>query len=359
MLSRLRNVVYVLANSGIFAALLAACGPESIEQPASFSEQGIQGAGGLTSNCTGFLAPTTDPGSMVCNMVPVSLAGSSVTTNANNGSHAVARQKLQGNTGLRLLVMLNGSLGSPTDDATASMATDTYTAAVSLNYNVIGLSYRSKEAIHGLCGAPASPTPEQNDKANQCYPAARKTIITGVITANTPPELSGVGGAGEPMTEQESIEYRLVHLLTYLSSADPGGNWGNFLTGGQVNWAKVVVLGSSQGGGHALMLSKLHPVARTVMLSSVCDFTGSYATTDNRVPATWITQTPSAGSLRGLGSQYDSICHTEEAAWLSLGMVSGANYSFLWDGQSNPHGWSHSYAPYWAPGGAGYVLLQP
>ena len=55
------------------------------------------------------------------------------------------------------------------------------------------------------------------------------------------------------MTEQESIEYQLVHLLI-LSSADTAGNWGNFLTGGQVNWAKVVVLGSSQGGGHALMI---------------------------------------------------------------------------------------------------------
>lgn len=358
MFSRFRNAVCVVAGSGIFAASLAACGLQSIEQPASFAEQGIQDASGLTSDCTGFLASTTDPGSMVCNMVPVNAAGSSVTINANNPRHAVARQKLQGNTGLRLLVMLNGSMGSPTDAATASMATDTYTAAVSLNYNVIGLSYRSKEAIHGLCGAPASPTPEQNDQANRCYPAARKTIITGVITENTPPALSGAGGTGEAMTEQESIEYRLVHLLKYLSSVDTAGNWGNFLTGGQVSWAKVVVLGSSQGGGHALMLSKLHPVARTVMLSSVCDFTGSYATTDNRVPATWITATPSSGSLRGLGSQYDSICHTEEAAWLSLGMVSGAHYSFLWDGQSDPHSWSHSYAPYWAPGGAGYVLLQ-
>lgn len=79
-----------------------------------------------------------------------------------------------------------------------------------------------------------------------------------------------------------SIENRLIRLLEHLGKADSGGNWGQFLSNGKINWSKIAVSGHSQGGGHAGLIAVKHRVARAVMTGAPKDFDRS-----RNAPAAW------------------------------------------------------------------------
>lgn len=80
----------------------------------------------------------------------------------------------------------------------------------------------------------------------------------------------------------ESIENRLIKLLVYLRSRFPHGGWGEFLVGGRIDWARVVVSGGSQGGGHAAIIATKQLVGRVLCFGAPKDYSRHA-----REPAKW------------------------------------------------------------------------
>ncbi len=118
-------------------------------------------------------------------------------------------------------------------------------------YHTIGLTYPNDTAIGTLCAGSA---------VADCAGLARNEVITG---SDTSPLVS--------VDRANSITGRLISLLTYLNSTYPNEGWGQYLAGGQPNWAIITVAGHSQGSGHAAYLAKQQNLDRTVMFSGPAD----------------------------------------------------------------------------------------
>jgi hypothetical protein len=142
-----------------------------------------------------------------------------------------------------------------------------------LGFHVINLNYPNDEAVRDLCGAPNTDL--------DCYAKVRLEIKDGTDRTS----LVNVNRAN-------SIENRLIKLLIYLQTLFPNDNWAQFLGGNSaIQWSKIVVAGHSQGGGHAGIIGRFHPVSRAIMLAAM-DFNGVTG-----MPANWIARpetTPNA-----------------------------------------------------------------
>ena len=96
---------------------------------------------------------------------------------------------------------------------------------------------------------------------------------------------------GQPVSQlvevapENSIEHRLDALLAYQAKHDPE-HFGQFYNENGPVWNKIVVVGHSQGSGHAGYLAKRHPLQAAIMLA------GPQDTTDAG-PASWVSS-PSA-----------------------------------------------------------------
>lgn len=147
--------------------------------------------------------------------------------------------------------------------------------AADLGFHAIGLNYPNDEAVNDLCGGANTDL--------DCYAKVRLEIKDGVDRTN----LVNVNRAN-------SIENRLIKLLIYLRAQRPSENWGQFLIDDQtINWTRVVVSGHSQGGGHAGIIARFHPVLRSLMFAAM-DFNAQTGQ-----PANWIAQpstTPNAST---------------------------------------------------------------
>ncbi len=141
----------------------------------------------------------------------------------------------------QLLVFLPGTGGRP------SGCTDVLKTGANLGFHTIGLMYPNGATMNSLCGDSTDP---------DCYAEVRLAVING----GTNNEITVAG--------TDSITNRLVKLLQYLVANDPAQNWGQFLTAqSDLIWPKIVICGHSQGAGHAGLIAKVYPVARSVMLS--------------------------------------------------------------------------------------------
>lgn len=267
--------------------------------------------------------PTQGPGSIVAPGVscfavtPAETGASASGQNADEPSYALFPDS---NAKDELVVFLNGSGGHPAL-AIADPAKSFYTAATSLGYPVLALSYFSDTTIAMLCGVASATT-------DACYFPTRKTVVLGVFQP-------GAAAALMPtMTVDQGIAGRLELALSWLAKNDPQHAWGSFLTTGsggpetRIAWEKIVAAGHSQGGGHAAAIGKLFPVARVVQLSSVCDRTnggaaswtaksdGPWASDPTQfyglaAPTIFTGSTPTGG---------DTICPAHVANWMNLGM---------------------------------------
>lgn len=150
-------------------------------------------------------------------------------------------------------------------------------------YHSIGLIYPNAEAVELLCGPGSAPN---------CVGLARREIITG---ADVSPVVA--------VNAANSITGRLTALLTYLAATFPTEGWGQYLSGGQINWSRVTVGGHSQGAGHAGFLAKLELLDRAVMFSGPAD-TGGTAGSD----ADWL----SLPNVTPAARQY-GFTHTDDA----------------------------------------------
>lgn len=92
--------------------------------------------------------------------------------------------------------------------------------------------------------------------------------------------------AGEQVSDlvevdrNNSIEHRLESLLRYQADRDPE-RFGAFITENGPAWEKIVVVGHSQGSGHAGFLAKKHPMQAAILLAGPQDMTAAG-------PASWM-----------------------------------------------------------------------
>lgn len=138
----------------------------------------------------------------------------------------------------QLLVMLPGTGGVPAGYK------DILKTAANLGFHAVGVMYDNAATMYSLCADSTNP---------DCYAEARLAVINGGTNA----EVS--------IPNPESITNRLVKLLAYLAAANPGQNWGQYLTSSNLSWPRIVMAGHSQGAGHAGLIAKIYPVARSVM----------------------------------------------------------------------------------------------
>jgi hypothetical protein len=116
-----------------------------------------------------------------------------------------------------------------------------------LGFHVIGLTYVNDVTINGIdvCGG-------GNDTS--CYRKARLEVLTGQdLTTKL------------AVNRANSIENRLIKLLKYLNQQYPTQGWGQYLSGDQILWNKIITEGHSQGAGHAAFIAKTYKVDRAIM----------------------------------------------------------------------------------------------
>ena len=97
----------------------------------------------------------------------------------------------------------------------------------------------------------------QDDEDETTFEKFRREIIAG---GDRDPRVA--------VDRAESIESRLRQLVAWLAANRGAEGWGQFLDGGDISWAKVVLTGHSQGGGHAQLMAIDHAVARVVVFGS-------------------------------------------------------------------------------------------
>jgi hypothetical protein len=144
--------------------------------------------------------------------------------------------------------------------------TNVVRTAANLGFHAVGLIYPNGVTMNSLCADSTNP---------DCYAEARLAVI--------------IGGTNDMLSisAADSITNRLVKLLQYLSSINPNRNWQQFLdTNSRPYWPKVVVAGHSQGAGHAGLIAKTYPVARSLLFADT-----DWWTPDGNLPgqpAPWI-----------------------------------------------------------------------
>jgi pimeloyl-ACP methyl ester carboxylesterase len=155
----------------------------------------------------------------------------------------------------QLLVFLPGT-GATTADQDEFGRT-----AAGLGYHVAYLMYPNDVAA-AVC---------QDDEDEGSFEKFRREIIAG-----------GEFDARVKVNRADSIENRLLRLITWLAANRAAEGWRQFLADDGVAWSKVVLAGHSQGGGHAQLLAKDHAVARVVVLGSPKDYSFRHGR-----PAAW------------------------------------------------------------------------
>jgi hypothetical protein len=165
-------------------------------------------------------------------------------------------------------------------------------------YNAIAIAYRNYEAVVPLCAR----SPDDD-----CTEKVREEILTGV---DLTPLVT--------IEPKDALEPRLQKLLAYLNGTYPSEGWGEFLTGGQINWSLITTAGHSQGAGHVALLAKRHEMARAVMISGVADMTPAGK------PAPWLSR-PNATPVDrqyGFSNVTDSVVTlpVAEASWKAIGL---------------------------------------
>ena len=166
-----------------------------------------------------------------------------------------------------LVVHLPGSYGEP------KRATLFGTLAADLGFHSIGLMYPNVPTVGSICTSSSDA---------YCYENVRREIIEGVDYS---PSIS-VGA-------NECILNRVKKLLIYLNTNFPSENWGQYLDiNNDIIFNKIIFSGHSQGGGHAALIGKYHPIKRAVCFSSPKDWSNYFNSPPIWLsPSGWLTST--------------------------------------------------------------------
>lgn len=193
----------------------------------------------------------------------------------------------------RLFVFLPGTQGIP----------DYYRlvlrSGAARGYHALGLNYPNSEAVGVTCAL----------RSSDCFWDVRYEVLTGSDSS----PLVEVG-------EADAITTRLAKAIAYLHQNHPDEGWDQFLSGGLVDWSKIVVGGHSQGGGHAGVMSKLHAMAGACYFSSPADWS-----VIDQAPASWTARTNLTPTERqyGFGNVHDTLVKYDELIqiWAAIGLT--------------------------------------
>lgn len=123
--------------------------------------------------------------------------------------------------------------------------------AAANGFHAIGLSYPRTVNVTARC---------QSDPDEGCFGKVRSEIIDGTDRA---PQVT--------ITRANSIENRLVKLLSYLGSRFPDEGWSAYLTDGMPKWSMIRLGGHSEGGTHVALMANQHEVVRLCLLEAPVD----------------------------------------------------------------------------------------
>lgn len=205
-----------------------------------------------------------------------------------NSAHIAALDTLA-DPRTELFLYLHGQGGTP------GTALDLIKAAAELGYHAIGITYPNDWSPFNLCSGGADPNCPEN---------VRREILEGVDHS---PLIA--------ISRTNSLENRLIKLLSHLDAIHPGEGWSRYLDGNDnIRWNRVAVWGHSQGGGNAAVLAR-HKVLARVCLSAPAADGGASS------PAPWWAehQTPSAAYF-GFSHTQDALSN-KVAFWNALGLA--------------------------------------
>ncbi|BAC88584.1 BPSS1187 family protein [Gloeobacter violaceus] len=224
-----------------------------------------------------------------------------------------------------VFVYLLGSGGKPFDpDRGVFTPGQSMEEGMAQNHLVISLAHANADPVGSLC-----------NNRSSCYGPVREEIVYGTPVA-----------AEVQVDQANSIVYRLDALIRFLKRYLPADfPFPAAISGKTINWRKLRLGGSSQGGGHAGYLARDQTVERLCFLASPVDSTtqadpprGSVET----VSAHWVGeqswQTP-VEHIRGVVHQGDQYYAGIVANYATLGLQKSTS-------ESNPnHHWVELTAP--------------
>jgi hypothetical protein len=216
----------------------------------------------------------------------------------------------------------------PGTGATPDYYTYLSNTAAESGLHVINLRYPNDRSVNlQIC-------PRDND--NACNEKVRQEIAQGVdVSPNVEVDM------------ENSIEGRLLSVLTYLSETYPDEGWSQYLTDGTVRWDSVITAGHSQGGGHAVYIAYQHHVDRAISFAWADVRRGEMAgwLTDN------VSQTPPDSYYLFYHEQDDRVAKFQPQLIEALGLESFGEPVIV-DGNRAPFENSHALvATYPAPQG--------
>jgi len=215
----------------------------------------------------------------------------------------------------------------PGTDGTPFFYRQLANTAADLGFHAVSLNYPNDQSVNfDYCGGLNTDL--------DCYAKVRLEIKDGI---DRTPLLN--------ITRPNSIENRLIKLLIHLRSRFPGDGWAQFLANDStIIWPSLIVSGHSQGGGHAGIIGRYHPVARVIMFAAM-DYNSR-----ERKPANWIAvpaSTPNATPAErffGFSHQRDefvSFTILSTQIWPAYGMIAFGPVTNV-DAAAPPYGNTHS-----------------
>ncbi len=164
-------------------------------------------------------------------------------TQFNSNHYSVVDPEVPGRGVLLLFI--------PGTGAIPSMYREFPQYAASRGFHALSVIYPNSQPINDLCFqfAPVNP-----DAAGD----ARLEVIDGVDRVSF---LS--------VDTVNCIQARVLKALQYLHTSNPALGWGQFYSGDNVLWDRIMVSGHSQGGGMAAMLAKTRITARCILFASM------------------------------------------------------------------------------------------
>ncbi len=185
------------------------------------------------------------------------------------GAHLVYKTPVKKNE--KLLVTIGGTGSRPRDFHAV------HQVALSLGYDVVAIDYSNS----------VSTVKCRIEKSSGCFEHFHEEILFGKPVS----EICDVN-------ESNSFLRRLEDVLKYLSSQD--SYWSRFYQNSQIKWSKLVLVGHSQGSGHAAYLAKQKPVERAVLIAGPQD-------NFDPLPASWL-MSPSATPK----TQFFALIHKDD-----------------------------------------------
>lgn len=299
------------------AAIDATQGTDAPSSDAVAEDRVTSADGGADAGGDGATASALTPcGAGVAGCFTLTPAASGLPSSGTNANVDQYALRPLSNPRGNLLIFLNGSGGSPRG-AIATPTTNFYTVARDAGLHVLGVSYRSDDAVGVLCATGAMRDP--------CFLQTRTTILTGQFQTGAAMALSDIAA-------HEGVYARVLAALVTLHREDPSGGWGAFFDPAMVaspeqaiRWSLVMASGHSQGGGHAALLGRRHALARVIALASPCDNIAG-------TPAAWLRNdgmyaTDPATRFVGIAATGDRVCSAFAAVWESLGLAATARVS--------------------------------